>query len=127
MARKYQGPRDTSESFSYFTTVCFLTVRQRYFGRAKDLPGVRELFQSRKKEEEEENQALAFYKKFMNQGPAYFGDLDENDGKLLEFEREAEQEGKLLFIICVVAVPLMSSSRMGGTVFKPAGNARPSI
>lgn len=29
----------------------------------------------------------------MNQGPSYFGDLDESDGKLLEFEREAEEEG----------------------------------
>jgi len=60
------------------------------------LPGVRELFQSRKQEEEEENQALAYYKKFMNQGPAYYGDLDENDDQLLKFEREAEEEGKLL-------------------------------
>lgn len=68
------------------------TKGYKYFGRAKDLPGVRELFQSRKKEEEEENQALAYYKKFMKQGPGYFGDLDENSGKLLEFEREAEQE-----------------------------------
>ncbi|KAF9462243.1 pre-mRNA-splicing factor ISY1 [Collybia nuda] len=68
------------------------TKGYKYFGRAKDLPGVRELFQSRKNEEEEENQALAFYKKFMNQGPAYFGDLDENDGKLLEYERKAEEE-----------------------------------
>lgn len=68
------------------------TKGYKYFGRAKDLPGVRELFQSKKKEEEEENQALAFYKKFMNQGPAYFGDLDEADGKLLEYERQAEEE-----------------------------------
>lgn len=68
------------------------TKGYKYFGRAKDLPGVRELFQSRKKEEEEENQAQAYYKKFMNQGPAYYGDLDENDGKLLEFEHEAEEE-----------------------------------
>lgn len=68
----------------------------RYFGRAKDLPGVRELFQSKKKEEEEENQALAFYKKFMNQGPAYFGDLDEADGKLLEYEHQAEEEGTFI-------------------------------
>ncbi|KAI6094770.1 Isy1-like splicing factor [Pisolithus sp. B1] len=51
-----------------------------YFGRAKDLPGVRELFQSRKKEEEEENVALNYYKKFMNQGPPYYGDLDETQG-----------------------------------------------
>ena len=65
----------------------------RYFGRAKELPGVRELFESRKKEEEEENQALAYYKKFMHQGPAYFGDLDETQSgnELIEYEREAEE------------------------------------
>ncbi|KAG5640843.1 hypothetical protein DXG03_006865 [Asterophora parasitica] len=68
------------------------TKGYKYFGRAKDLPGVRELFQSRKKEEEEENQALAYYKKFMNQGPSYYGDIDEDDGTLLQYEREAEQE-----------------------------------
>lgn len=69
-----------------------LTATDRYFGRAKELPGVRELFQSRKKEEEEENQALAYYKKFMHQGPAYFGDLDETQSVngLVEYEREAE-------------------------------------
>ncbi|KIM41213.1 hypothetical protein M413DRAFT_445260 [Hebeloma cylindrosporum] len=68
------------------------TKGYKYFGRAKDLPGVRELFQSRKAEEEEENQALAYYKKFMNQGPSYYGDLDEVDGKLLKYEQEAEEE-----------------------------------
>lgn len=70
-------------------------TRYRYFGRAKELPGVRELFQSRKKEEEEENQVHAFYKKFTNQGPAYFGDLDETDGRILSYERNAEDKGKL--------------------------------
>lgn len=54
---------------------------------------MRELFQSRKKEEDEENQVYAFYKKFTNQGPGYYGDLDENDGSLLKFEREAEEKG----------------------------------
>ncbi|KAF8965819.1 Isy1-like splicing factor [Flammula alnicola] len=68
------------------------TKGYKYFGRAKDLPGVRELFQSRKNEEEEENQVLAYYKKFMNQGPSYYGDLDEIDGKLLAYEQEAEEE-----------------------------------
>ncbi|KAG2160219.1 Isy1-like splicing factor [Suillus bovinus] len=68
------------------------TKGYKYFGRAKDLPGVRELFQSKKQEQEEENQALSFYSKFMNQGPAYFGDLDEANGKLLEHEREAEEK-----------------------------------
>jgi hypothetical protein len=71
----------------------------RYFGRAKDLPGVKELFQSRKKEEEEENQAFSFYKQFMNQGPAYYGDLDESDGRLLKFEGDAENKGKFLILL----------------------------
>ena len=54
---------------------------------------MRELFESRKKEEEEENQALAYYKKFMNQGPAYFGDLDETQSgnELIEYEQQAEE------------------------------------
>ena len=65
----------------------------RYFGRAKELPGVKELFQGRQKEQDEENQAQAFYKKFTEQGPAYFGDLDEKDEKLLAYEREVEQKG----------------------------------
>lgn len=71
------------------------TKGYKYFGRAKDLPGVRELFQSRKKEEEEENQVFAFYKKFLNQGPVYYGDLDDNDQNLLHYERQAEAEGTL--------------------------------
>jgi len=68
------------------------TKGYKYFGRAKDLPGVRDLFQSKKTEEDEENQAQSYYKKFTNQGPAYFGDMDENDGSLLEYEKEAEEE-----------------------------------
>ncbi|KAH9947494.1 pre-mRNA-splicing factor ISY1 [Amylocystis lapponica] len=68
------------------------TKGYKYFGRAKDLPGVKELFQSKKTEEDEENQAQSYYKKFTNQGPAYFGDLDEVDGKLLEYEMHAEEE-----------------------------------
>jgi len=75
----------------------------RYFGRAKDLPGVRELFQSRKKEEEEENQVFAFYKKFLNQGPVYYGDLDDDDQNLLHYERQAEVEG-MLPSLCVMMI-----------------------
>jgi Isy1-like splicing family len=56
---------------------------------------VKELFESRKKEEDEENATSNFYKKFMNQGPAYFGDLDEGDGNLLKYEEEAEQTGNV--------------------------------
>ena len=82
------------------------------------MPGVRELFQSRKKEEEEENQVLAHYKRFMNQGPAYYGDLDEADGKLLIYEREAEGEGKN-FVLYVRASNLIAFSilRLGGIFY----------
>lgn len=54
---------------------------------------MKELFASKKHEEEEENLALNFYKRFMNQGPAYYGDLDESDGSLLQYEMNAEEEG----------------------------------
>ncbi|KAL5514610.1 hypothetical protein ACEPAG_1926 [Sanghuangporus baumii] len=68
------------------------TKGYKYFGRAKELPGVKELFQGRKKEQEEEDQIHAFYKKFTGQGPAYYGDLDEKDGELLKYEREQEED-----------------------------------
>ncbi|EMD36942.1 hypothetical protein CERSUDRAFT_51589 [Gelatoporia subvermispora B] len=68
------------------------TKGYKYFGRAKELPGVKELFQSKKKDEDEENQAANYYKKFTNQGPTYFGDLDEADGMLLAYEARAEEE-----------------------------------
>jgi len=68
------------------------TKGYKYFGRAKELPGVKELFQSKKKEEEEENVAHSYYKKFMNQGPGYYGDIDEVDGTLLAYEIAAEEE-----------------------------------
>ena len=70
------------------------TKGYKYFGRAKELPGVKELFMSKKTEEDEENRVHSYYKKFTNQGPAYFGDLDEAEGKLLEFEMNAEEEGE---------------------------------
>ncbi|KAK7036294.1 Isy1-like splicing factor [Favolaschia claudopus] len=66
------------------------TKGYKYFGRAKELPGVRELFQSRKKDEDEENQALEFYRKFQKPPLTYYGDADEKDGTLLTFEQEAQ-------------------------------------
>ena len=82
-----------------FSELNVTPFRCRYFGRAKELPGVKELFQSRKKDEDEENQAQAFYKKFMNQGPTYFGDLDEQNSELLKFEMETEQDGTSSLVI----------------------------
>ncbi|THH09002.1 hypothetical protein EW145_g2320 [Phellinidium pouzarii] len=68
------------------------TKGYKYFGRAKELPGVKELFQSRAKEDDEEKQTQAYYRKFMDQGPGYFGDLAEQDGSLLKYEKKAEEE-----------------------------------
>ncbi|KAJ7264491.1 Isy1-like splicing factor [Mycena haematopus] len=68
------------------------TKGYKYFGRAKELPGVRELFQSRKKDEEEDNLALQYYRKFQNQPPAYYGDADETDDTLIAFETKAQDE-----------------------------------
>ncbi|KAG5335175.1 hypothetical protein C0989_002031, partial [Termitomyces sp. Mn162] len=93
MAKKFLGLRVMSSStilvHGYLTTEY---CRNRYFGWAKDIPSVRELFQRRKNKEEEENQALAFYKKFMSQGLPYYCDLDENDGTILQYQRAAEEE-----------------------------------
>ena len=81
------------------------TKGYKYFGRAKELPGVKELFMSKKTEEDEENKVQNYYKKFQNQGPEYFGDLDEADGKLLQYEMHAEEEGT-----CVSAVQSCTST-----------------
>lgn len=68
----------------------------KYFGRAKELPGVKELFQSAQKDQEE----LTSYKRqryagFENVGPEYYGDLGEKaEDAMLRAEREAEDEGK---------------------------------
>lgn len=65
----------------------------KYFGRAKDLPGVKELlFKSAEEEEEAETYRTQKYKRFMSQPAAYYGDEDEDDGTLLESESAAELE-----------------------------------
>lgn len=96
MGRRYRGLKGISKGLAALISLFYHTAElfhSRYFGRAKDLPGVKELFSSRKKDEEEENQSFSYFKKFINQGPAYFGDFDESDGTLLEYEQEAESDG----------------------------------
>ncbi|KAJ6523935.1 Isy1-like splicing factor [Mycena vulgaris] len=68
----------------------FSTKGYKYFGRAKALPGVRELCQNRNQDED----ADAHYAKFAAQPAGYFGDADEGDGapRLSEYERKAEDE-----------------------------------
>ncbi|KZT50325.1 Isy1-like splicing factor [Calocera cornea HHB12733] len=64
----------------------------KYFGRARELPGVKELFQKKTSKEDEESHVLQRYKQYLDQPPSYTGDEDEEDGTLLAFEREAEEE-----------------------------------
>lgn len=66
----------------------------RYYGRAKDLPGVKEHLRPVELEEEEKESAKTQkYKRFQNQPSSYFGNDDEKDGVLLRDEDEAEQLG----------------------------------
>ncbi|KAF8311186.1 Isy1-like splicing factor [Clavulina sp. PMI_390] len=67
------------------------TKGYKYFGRAKDLPGVKELFQ-KSTEVDEETIASQHYKKYQNQGASYYGDLDEADDDLLNYEVEQEND-----------------------------------
>jgi pre-mRNA-splicing factor ISY1 len=50
--------------------------------------------------EDEENRVLAHYKKFLDQGPTYFGDNDEDDEELLQYEIESEKAGRLCLLAC---------------------------
>ncbi|KAG0144402.1 hypothetical protein CROQUDRAFT_80026 [Cronartium quercuum f. sp. fusiforme G11] len=69
----------------------------KYFGRAKELPGVKELFEGATKQQIELDSLKKnddVYPMFKNQGPSYFGDLDEygEDGKdLLTYESTEEK------------------------------------
>ncbi|KAI9631562.1 hypothetical protein KEM48_014212 [Puccinia striiformis f. sp. tritici PST-130] len=70
----------------------------KYFGRAKELPGVKELFEGASKQQEEldglkKNDDI--YYMFKNQGPSYFGDLDEYGAEgeqLLKYESAHERQ-----------------------------------
>ena len=42
---------------------------------------------------DEETIASQHYKKYQNQGPSYYGDLDEAEDELLSYEVDAENEG----------------------------------
>lgn len=65
----------------------------KYFGRAKDLPGVKEML-NRSVEEEAEMESFRSlkYKRFANQPASYYGDDDESDGLVLAAEEAEENE-----------------------------------
>lgn len=67
----------------------------RYFGRARELPGVKELFEAAKEKPDEEKkkggEARADLR--MKVDAAYYGyNLDEEDGTLLAYEAQKEKE-----------------------------------
>lgn len=71
--------------------------RCRYFGRARELPGVRELFATAAADQAElESYKTVKVTMFDNAPPEYFGNLaeeGEEGRRLLEAERRAEEAG----------------------------------
>lgn len=76
----------------------------KYFGRAKELPGVKELLASRQKGgrrkggDDDEDQTASRKQRFIqlrNVGPEYYGEMDEDVEEMVtKAEREAEEEGE---------------------------------
>lgn len=68
----------------------------RYFGRAKELPGVKELFEAATRSgrpEEDDGKGPTRGELSKNVDAGYYGyNLDEEDGTLLEFEEQQERE-----------------------------------
>ena len=62
----------------------------KYFGRAKELPGVKELFE---RTDGDENLEDEVYQPFMDKGPEYYGDFNEIDNNLLDYESQLESKG----------------------------------
>ena len=68
----------------------------RYYGRARELPGVKEHLNPVALQEEEGKESIKVqrYKRFQHQPGPYFGNDDEKDGGLLlGEERQSEQRG----------------------------------
>lgn len=84
-------------------------LHSRYFGRAKDLPGVKELFQRGAVAETEDAARFSSFQKFRDQGPEYYGDLDEVDPELVKEEEEMEIEGT--FRALMVDIPVANAAR----------------
>ncbi|KAI8852359.1 pre-mRNA-splicing factor ISY1 [Chytridium lagenaria] len=59
----------------------------RYFGRAKELPGVKELFEHEEMDEKSKTRSDMF----RSVDADYYGYRDEDDGKLLEYERQISE------------------------------------
>ncbi|GME33598.1 Isy1-like splicing [Neofusicoccum parvum] len=90
----------------------------RYFGRARELPGVKELFEAAKappqSQEKHEGPSRAELRR--NIDASYYGyNLDEEDGTLLAYEKQKEEEafGNLMQQPDDLEVDVQSKSRKG--------------
>ncbi|KAL8666011.1 MAG: hypothetical protein Q9202_001748 [Teloschistes flavicans] len=69
----------------------------RYFGRAKELPGVKELFEVRKPKEDKGLETRADLRMKVDAG--YYGyNLDEEDGTLVAYENAKEEEARRVLV-----------------------------
>lgn len=70
----------------------------RYFGRARELPGVKELFEARARPKEEKAlETRADLRMKVDAG--YYGyNLDEEDGTLVAYERAKEEEARTTLV-----------------------------
>ncbi|WWC62690.1 uncharacterized protein I303_105287 [Kwoniella dejecticola CBS 10117] len=83
----------------------------KYFGRAKELPGVKELFERGATQATEESARNASFQMFRHQGPSYYGDEDEMDATLAEEEDElAKQEWEAAALASAKLLDVASSS-----------------
>jgi pre-mRNA-splicing factor ISY1 len=73
----------------------------RYFGRAKDLPGVKELFERQSRPEDDMDKGREKRSELRQKVDAgYYGyNLDEEDGTLLAYEKAKEQEAWENFLL----------------------------
>lgn len=88
----------------------------RYFGRARELPGVKELFATAKKDQSEvESYKTIKVTMFDNAPPEYYGNAaeeGEEGRRLLEAERKAEEAGQSPTVLLFLApCAFRSSSR----------------
>lgn len=67
-----------------------MTSASRYFGAAKNLQGVRELFEQTDVPKQNKRTRADMYRGI---GPGYYGFGDEEDGTLVPVEAEAERRG----------------------------------
>lgn len=70
----------------------------RYFGRARELPGVKELFEAAKRPKDEEKVATRADLSAKADSSYYGYNLDEDDGTLLEYEEAREKAAALAML-----------------------------